>query len=96
MSWESYLENIRSKPEETRKRIAFWSSFGITAIIFVFWLASYDSAAWSTNSQLAKEAEPPAKSLTASAGAIFTDIKDMFFSPKKVVYPEIEVVGGDK
>lgn len=96
MSWESYLENLRSKPEETRKRIAFWSSFGITALIFVFWLASYDSAAWSSNSQLAKKAETPAQSLTASVGSIFTDIKEIFFKPKKVVYPQIEVVGGDK
>ena len=38
---ENYIADLRGKPEIVRKRIAFFSSLGFTALIFVFWMASY-------------------------------------------------------
>lgn len=40
MNWFNHLENLRSKSEESRRRIAFWSSTGITAFVALIWLAS--------------------------------------------------------
>ncbi len=34
------LEQLRAKPHHIKKRIAFWTSAGITAVIFVFWVTS--------------------------------------------------------
>lgn len=37
------IESIRKKPKEVRNRYAFWYSFGFTAVIAAFWLASVPS-----------------------------------------------------
>jgi len=37
------IESLRTKPKEVRNRYAFWSAFGFTAIIAVFWVASVSS-----------------------------------------------------
>lgn len=97
MGLQANLENLRAKPEHIRKRIAFWSSFGITAIIFVFWLASFSylpSKATGVVTQAVGRAGAPAQSLIASVGSFFVDIKDLVWSPKKVTYSNIEVVPG--
>lgn len=36
----SLIENLRKKPEQQRRTIAFWSAFFITFIIFLVWLVS--------------------------------------------------------
>jgi len=99
MSIISRIEHLRGKPEHVRKRIAFWSSFGITAIIFTFWLASFTSMGAASRSNLAAVAskvESPAQSLVASVGSFFEDLSNMFFTPKKVIYTEVEVSGGSR
>ncbi len=96
MTIQSYLETLRAKPEGARKQIAFWSSFGITAIIFVFWLASFNvfGAAGTTVAQAVNKAGTPSQSLIASVGGFFGDIKDLFFAPRKVTYTDIQVSPG--
>jgi hypothetical protein len=97
MSLVAYISHLRTKPEHVRRRIAFWSSLGTTALIFTFWLASYTTIGSSASAKLAAaqaRVETPAQTLTASVGAIFGDIKEMFFSPKKVEYKSIEVLPG--
>lgn len=33
-----YLEKLRQKPESSRKKIAFFTSFSVVAVIFAVWL----------------------------------------------------------
>lgn len=99
MSFQTHLENLRAKPEHIRKRYAFLISFGITAIIFVFWLSSFDFAPTSKDQSLAQvieKVDTPGQSLVASVGSFFVDIKDIFLGPKKVEYSSVEVKPGRK
>lgn len=97
MSFQSYLENLRSKQDHEKKRFAFWTSFGFTALLFAFWLASFTSNLGTSQSVVAvtEKAGSPT-SMLASVGGFFGDIVEYFFEPKTIEYSEIEVVGGDK
>ena len=99
MNLNTHLETLRAKPEHIRKRIAFWSAFGITAVIFTFWLSSF--SAFSINSSgpspvavAVEKAGTPSQNLVASVGGFFNDIKDMIFGPKKVTFSTVEVLPG--
>lgn len=95
MDLERHLENLRAKPEHVRRRISFWSAFGITAIIFVFWLGSFNSNSTPKSQVLAdkvNKAGTPAQSLVAGVGDLFVDIKEIIFGAKKVTYSSIEVL----
>jgi hypothetical protein len=97
MSFATYIENLRSKSDSAKKQIAFWSSFGITAIIFVFWLASFNVFGGSNHATVAEavnKASAPSQSLVASVGGFFGDIKNLFFAPRKVTYTDIQVSPG--
>jgi heme/copper-type cytochrome/quinol oxidase subunit 3 len=98
MSLISYIEHLKTKPEHVRRRFAFWSSLGTTGLIFVFWLATYNTIGSTSNAALAQQqvnrVETPNQTLTASVGHFFTDIRDMIFTPKKIEYKPIEVVPG--
>ncbi len=99
MSFQSYLENLRGRPEHIRRQYAFWASFGVTAVIFVFWLASFSvvgNAAKGTIAQTVERIETPAQSLVASVGSFFGDIKDIVFGPKKIEYSSVEAVPGNR
>lgn len=99
MSFDSYLEEMRAKPEHIRRRMAFGVSLAITAVIFVFWLGSMTSLGASSTGAIASAVEKagsPGKTLVASIGSFVTDIKDIIFGPKKVIYSSIEVRPGTK
>jgi hypothetical protein len=67
MNFQSYLSNLRQKPEHHKKSFAFWTSFGFVAIVFAFWLASVTSGLTTSNSVVASESqkiESPGSSLT--------------------------------
>ena len=99
MNMQARLENLRSKPEHVRRRIAFWSSAGISGLIFVFWLGSFTAAGSAVKGSIAEavsKAESPAQSLVASVGSFFGDIKDLIWSPKKVEYGNVEVLPGKR
>lgn len=99
MTFQTHLENLRSKPEHVRSRIAFWSSFGITAIIFTFWLGSFSVAGTVSNGAVAdavSKAGSPGSSLIAGVGDLFVDIKEMIFGAKKIKYSEVEVRAGER
>lgn len=94
---QTHLENLRAKPVHVRKRIAFWSAFGVTAVIFVFWLASFTSVVTGVPNPVTvavAHVESPGQSLVASVGSVFSDVRDLVFGPKKVVYPSVEVTPG--
>lgn len=99
MAIQAHLETLRAKPLHVRKRFAFWTSFGITAIIFVFWLASFTSASTPAAGAVAKAVEKagsPGSSLIAGVGSFFVDIKEMIFGTKKITYKEAIIAPGDK
>jgi len=99
MSFETYLENLRAKPENIRRRYAFWSSLGFTAIVFIFWLASFTalgSNAKDTVTQTVEKAGTPAQSLIASVGSFFYDASDMIFGAKKIEYSAVEISPGNR
>ena len=101
MSLATYIEHLRAKPEHQRKRFAFWSSFGVTAVIAAFWLASFTgmdigSGAGTAVSSAVAQAGTPAQSLVAGVGAFAGDIWSMIAGPKKVTYAQIEVLPGNK
>jgi len=99
MAIQTHLENLRAKPEHIRKRVAFWTSFGITAIIFVFWITSFSitgSTAEGTVATALAKTQSPGSSLIAGVGNFFVDVKEMIFGAKKIEYKEVEVRGGDK
>jgi hypothetical protein len=99
MTIQAYLENIRAKPDHVRQKIAFWSAFGLTAVIFAFWLASFSfvgAPAKATVASAVSEAGAPGQSMVASVGGFFGDIKDLFFGTKTVTYSDIEVTPGNK
>ena len=96
MSLQTTLERLRAKPEHVRTRIAFWSSFGLTAVIFAFWAASFSVTGTPTKAvaSAVEKAGAPGESLVASVGGFFGDIKEMIFGSKKIKYAEVEVSPG--
>ena len=97
MTIQSYIETLRAKPDGAKKQIAFWSSFGITAVIFLFWLASFSAFGNSSKTAVASavnKAAAPSQSLVASVGGFFGDIKDLFFGSRKITYTDIQVSPG--
>lgn len=98
MSLQTTLESLRAKPEHVRNRIAFWGSFSVTAVIFVFWLASFSitgTRATGAVASVMKKTGTPASSLIAGVGSFFGDVKDMILGPKKIRYTEVEVRAGE-
>lgn len=96
MSLQQHLETLRAKPEHIRKRVAFFSAFGITAIISVFWLSSFSSLGGSPNAVAVavNKAGTPAGSMLASVGSLFNDVKELLFGAKKITYSSVEVLPG--
>lgn len=98
MSLNSTLDNLRAKPEHVRTRIAFWSSFGLTAVIFTFWAASFSLNGTAPTVAIASAVEKagtPGQSLLANVGSFFVDIKEMIFGSKKIQYAEVEARPGE-
>jgi hypothetical protein len=94
---QKQIEILRAKPEQARKQIAFWSAFGITFVIFAFWISSFTSVgsnAQATVSHAVAQAGTPAQSLVASVGGFFDDIKDLVFKPRTVTYTDVIVAPG--
>jgi hypothetical protein len=99
MTFQSHLENLRAKPEHVRKNIAFWTSLGVTAIIFMFWLGSFSVTGTTQTGSVANavnKAGSPGSYLLAGVGDLFGDVKEMIFGTKKIKYSEVEVRGGDR
>ena len=96
MTIQAYIQQLRAKPEHVRRRIAFWSSFGVTAVIFAFWLASFTSTIASPQDGVSvANIRTPGQSLVAGVGNLFGDLKDMIFGAKKLTYSEVEVSPGN-
>ncbi len=96
-NFQAHLDNLRSKPEHVRRRLAFWSSFGLTAIIAAFWLGSmtsFNTHAKQSVAAAVDKAGSPAQSLVAGVGAFGKDIWQLVFGAKKVQYSEVIATPG--
>ncbi len=91
---EKHIERVREKPDAHKKRYAFFVSGGITVVIFLFWLASFNIGG--NTSAVAAQVKSPVSSVTASAADAFGYIKDVIFGANKTDYSSdnIEVVAG--
>lgn len=108
MSLASYVENLRERPEHHRRRHAFWWSFGFTALVFVFWVASFTDIGIGTGASsmansskkfsvaAAEEVISPGASLIAGVGAFAGDVWEMIVGPKKVEFAEVQVSPGKR
>ena len=97
MSIQSYIDSIREKPEHIRKRHAFWYSFGVTAIIFAFWVGSITGFGGHKSAAVASASDSissPGQSMVAGIGSLGKDIWELIFSPKKVTYSTVEISAG--
>ena len=107
MAFQEHLETLRAKPEHVRRRIAFWSSFGVSALIFMFWIGSFSAPGVSASSQQAAagtgqsaltasvaNVPSPGSSLVAGIGALGKDVWELIFGTKKVTFSTVEVSPG--
>jgi len=97
MNIQAYIENLRDRPEHIRRRYAFWSSFGVTAVVFAFWLGSIsgaDAVVKQSVAAVAAKTSSPAQSLVAGIGALGQDVWQIIFGPKKITYSEVQITPG--
>ncbi len=101
MAIKDHIETLRAKPEHVRRRIAFWSAFGFSALVFMFWISSFKSlsitatAAQPTVAAVTADKAPsPGSSLVAGVGNLGKDIWELIFGAKKVEYSEVQVLPG--
>ncbi|HEX7724895.1 MAG TPA: hypothetical protein VF438_04125 [Candidatus Paceibacterota bacterium] len=97
MSIASYVANLREKPEHIRKRASFWWAFGITAIIAVIWLASFEfdqNPVRASAEAVAAQVSSPGESMVAAAGDLFGDLWSRIVGPKTVTFSEVQVLPG--
>lgn len=98
MSLTSYIENLRERPVHVRKRHSFWWAFSFTAIVFVFWLASFTNITVGSHgaTAVAEHIITPGQSLVAGAADFANDVWSIVSGPKKVKFAEVEVLPGKK
>jgi phospholipase/lecithinase/hemolysin len=89
----NYINNLKTKPEQVRKRFALTVSLAVTGLILIGWIASYSITSTPTVSDAT---DAPVSSLTASVGSIYSDIKNMIFGSNKAEFGTIEVTPGNR
>ena len=97
MSITSYVEGLRAQPHHIRKRASFWWAFGITALIAVLWLASFEfsgNPAKVTADAVAQSVSSPGESMAAAVGDLASDLWSRIVGPKKVQFTEVQVAPG--
>jgi hypothetical protein len=89
-----HLHNIRQKPNHVKKQIAFWTSFSITFVVVLFWLAAgsfYRSSAPS----VAVTPESPWHAMTASMSDAWTSFTtSLGASTATYQSPSVQVTAG--
>jgi hypothetical protein len=97
MSITSYVDSLRTKPEHIRRKASFWWAFGITAVIAILWLASFEfggSSSKSSADAVAQSVSSPGESMAAAVGDLAGDLWSRIVGPKKVRLSEVQAVPG--
>ncbi|MDE2188221.1 MAG: hypothetical protein KGJ35_00625 [Patescibacteria group bacterium] len=90
---EQHLHHLRQKPEHIKKHVAFWTSFGITAIIFAFWLTSLS---FGRSAPSITSTESPWHAVTASVHDAWSTLSNSFGGSSSANYniPPLQVSAG--
>jgi hypothetical protein len=93
-----HLHRIRQKPNHIKRHIAFWTSFGITLVIVIFWLASMAiSQNSSSTTAIIPQTESPWSAMTASMSDAWTSFKtSLGGSGAAYQAPQLEVTPGNQ
>ena len=106
MNLNKHIENLKTKPDHIKKRVAFLISFSFSFMVFTGWIVS--SYGISSSPTLANNTEnsdanatlveAPVSSLTASAVNAWTDIKKIIFgsSNTNASSNNLEIKGGSR
>ena len=90
-----HLDKIRQQPEHIKRHIAFWTSFGITLVIVLFWIASFSFSNDSAAVAATANTESPLHVMTASVGDAWTSFTSLFgASTATYKAPPLEVSAG--
>lgn len=98
MSIVSYVEGLREKPEHIRKKASFWWALGITLVVALGWLASFEfkgsSSSQASAAAAAQSVSSPGESMAAAVGDLAGDLWSRIVGPKKVTFSEVVVTPG--
>jgi hypothetical protein len=94
-----YIENLRGKPDSHKKSIAFFTSAGITFVIFALWLVTLQVGKVSNDTVVVnKKTESPFKAVTENVAGVIHSITESRETFKKIINNEttvnVEVVPG--
>lgn len=92
---ENHIERMRQQPDHKKRQYTLFVSTAFTAIIFVFWLASFGVGA-NVKSEAMAKVQSPLTAMTASASDAFGYVRSLIFGANKVKYSSdnVEVTGG--
>lgn len=82
-----YLEKIRSKPRGAKKRIAFFTAFTFSGIVFILWFVAVYPSFKEQNDiekKVKKLESSPISSITSVFSENFGKIKDQFLEVKEL------------
>lgn len=97
-----YIEQLRAKPDHHKKRFAFFTSAGITFVIFALWLVSLQVGNVNNDTVVLnqKKQVSPFKAVTDNVAGVIHSISESRESFKKVINNQttvnVEVVPGKK
>ena len=78
-----FLEHLRRRPIEVRKRVAFVGAISVTVLIVIVWLGSFLMREPKSETHRAEETKGPTQALGANIGAFFHDITREFAGLKE-------------
>lgn len=82
-----FLDKVRSKPNSAKKRIAFFTAFTLTGIIFIFWFVAIYPSFKEQNEldkKISKLESSPIESVSSVFGSNFLKIKEQFGKIKEI------------
>jgi len=82
-----FLDKIREKPNRAKKRIAFFTAFTLTGIIFIFWFVAIYPSFKEQNAidkKISKLESSPIESVGSVFGENFNKIKEQFGKIKEI------------
>lgn len=87
-----YIENLRAKPDSHKKRVAFFTSAGITFVIFALWLVSLQVGKVGNDTVVVNQKTvSPFKAVTDNVAGVFESIKDSRQTFRKIINNETTV-----
>lgn len=95
---KKYIEALKQKPEHIRRRFSYIFASIFTILILLGWIISHNFDSSKFISKAGNKISTPISSLSASAVAIYDDIKDIIFGSNIAEYnaDNIEITAGKR